>query len=206
MTARAVAPIAAAFVLVALVLCGCVASPPAGLSENELAQHRARILANTWANTGLPGEQPGVESHTASTSEEWLASMAECIGAIGLGASSWGYSTSEGYVLGTASGGDVDDPEALREFYVCAASYGPPQSFEELRSNAQLDYIYDYYQKSLVPCMIMNGFRPEAAPTRVEFHAIAGQWSPYYSVDVGLSAVQYEELEGICGAEIPSLD
>ena len=80
-----------------------------------------------------------------------------------------------------------------------------PGGFYEVLTDDQLNYIYDYYKKTLVPCMIMNGFTPTTAPTRTEFLALAGQWSPYYSVDVGLGPVQYEQVERVCGPERPEL-
>lgn len=195
----------AAVALVALSLSGCVAEPPPGPSPDAISAHRAEILEKTWANTGLTGEAPTAETQVASTEMEWIEAISGCLAEGGVMASGWSFGSDEGYALLEQSGGGVDDPAAQRVFYVCVATYAAPNETDAVLSDAQLNYIYDYYVSTLVPCMIMNGFTPTTAPTRVEFLALAGQWNPYYSVDVGLGPVQYEQIERICGAERPEL-
>jgi hypothetical protein len=201
MSARLAAVIAAAFVL-----SGCVAVPPPGPSESEIAAVQQNALVQTWARTGLPGSPPLVEPGPALDIDAWGQAVFECVTRQGFELQSFEWSTDDGAALIADSGGAVDDPAMQRAFYECIAAN--PREFDErdmVLTDAQLDYIYDYYLKSLVPCMVLNGFTPSTAPTRVEFLAIAGQWSPYYSVDVGISTVQYEQLEQTCGPERPQL-
>jgi hypothetical protein len=53
--------------------------------------------------------------------------------------------------------------------------------------------------------MVMKGFTPSSAPSRLEFHELTGHWSPYYAVDAGLTPQQYDEIELSCGPERPRL-
>ena len=198
----------AAVALVALTLSGCVAAPPPGPSGDELAAFNQHLLDETWANTGLEGvaERPEVSPGAALEESEWSASMAGCMAAGGIPSFGTNYSSDIGFVFVPVGGSPEASTAVQLLFYDCVARHPmiPGGTFEVL-SDEQLDYIYDYYKKTLVPCMIMNGFRPTTAPTRVEFLAIAGQWSPYYSVDVGISSAQYEDIERICGPERPEV-
>ena len=194
----------AAVVASALVLAGCVAVPPAGPSESEIAAVRASSLAQTWARTGLPGSPPTVEAGPVLDNDTWGQAVFDCVTQQGFTIQSFEWSSDEGAALSTASGGASIDPEMQRAFYECIAAH-PRALDDDQLTDDQLNYIYDYYLKTLVPCMVLNGFTPTTAPTRVEFLAIDGQWSPYYSVDVGISAVQYEQLEQICGPQRPQL-
>ena len=186
-----------------LLLAGCVATPPPGPSADEVEAFNERMLDLTWKGTGLSGERPVVNRTEALVMNEWIDATFACMSQSGIGDFSLSYGPDQGYALFGSDGGGVSAADQLA-FYECAAARSVLVT-DELLSNAQLDYIYDYYLRSLVPCMVMNGFRPTMAPTRIEFHAIAGQWSPYYSVDVGLSGVQYEQIESVCGAERPEL-
>jgi len=194
----------AALVAMALLLAGCVAVPPPGPSEAEIAEYNAELLDLTWAATGLEGvvDRPATGSGRPLQSAAWFDATFACMSAQGIGNLAITSSSESGFEL-YGAWTDADDQLA---FYRCAAAnpIDPAGSLEVLTDD-QLDYIYDYYLQSLVPCMVLNGFAPTSAPTRVEFHALAGQWSPYYSVDVGLGRVQYEEIESICGAERPLL-
>ena len=198
----------AAVALVALSLSGCVAEPPPGPSDEDVAAFNQRLLDETWANTGLEGraERPEVSQGAALDEDEWSTSMAACMADGGIPSFGTSYSAEAGFEFVAANGSqDVTDAVQL-QFYDCIARHPMiPGGFYEVLTDDQLNYIYDYYKKTLVPCMIMNGFTPTTAPTRVEFLAIAGQWSPYYSVDVGISSAQYEDIERICGPERPEL-
>lgn len=56
----------------------------------------------------------------------------------------------------------------------------PPITGEEL------DFTYDYYRQSLVPCLSNLGFPNPAPPTRKSFVASDGNWSPYDTVFTSL--------------------
>lgn len=199
----------AALMAGALLLSGCVpiAQPPAGPDDSEMAAINERMLDATWRITGLTGGPPAVEAGPATGANEWGQVVFSCMQQAGFTIQGFEYSLEGGAALGATSGDAVNDSPTQRAFYVCVAEnpYASDRR-DEVLSNEQLDYIYDYYLSWVVPCMVMNGFTPSSAPSREEFHTVAGQWSPYYSVDVGLSSVQYEHLEALCGAERPSLD
>jgi hypothetical protein len=46
---------------------------------------------------------------------------------------------------------------------------------------AQLDYLYDYYLESLIPCLEVNGIHIRTVQTRKQFLDRAGGWNPYVS-------------------------
>ena len=50
------------------------------------------------------------------------------------------------------------------------------------RSDAQLRLIYDYYRQSLGPCLDHFGFSFLPPPSKVDFLASKGDWSPYDAV------------------------
>jgi len=198
----------AAVALVALSLSGCVAEPPPGPSGDDVTAFNQRLLDETWANTGLEGiaERPEVSPGAALDESEWSTSMAACMNDGGVTSFGTGYSPDTGFEFVPVNGSQDVSTAVQLLFYDCIARHPMiPSGLFEVLSDEQLNYIYDYYKKTLVPCMIMNGFTPTTAPTRVEFLAIAGQWSPYYSVDVGISGTQYEDIERICGPERPEL-
>lgn len=189
-----------------LALAGCVAAPPPGASESEISALQERSLEQTWERTGLDGDPPAVEPGPAVASDAWGQTVYDCVLQQGFVLRGFEWSPDHGASLGADSGNDVDDPGLQRAFYECIAAN--PRAIDEhtiALTDAQLDYIYDYYLKSLVPCMVLNGFTPSTAPTREEFLAIRGQWSPYYSVDVGLSSIQFDQIEQTCGPERPQL-
>lgn len=192
--------------LVALSLSGCVAEPPPGPSDAEVAAMREHELDQTWARTGLAGDRPAVEAGSPVDSEAWGQAIYDCVQQRGFVMQAMEWSTDSGAAVATNSGDTVDDPELQRAFYECVAA--TPRAFDErdlVLTDAQLDYIYDYYETWLVPCVILQGYRFTDVPTRVEFHSLAGQWSPFYSVDISISGADYEQLERACGAEQPVL-
>jgi hypothetical protein len=205
MTARAAAFIAAAFVLCGGFLSGCVAVPPPGPSAAQRDAYRAETLRLTWANTGLTGEPPAVDEQQVETDIDWVQAVAQCLTDNGVASAGWSYGSGQGYSLAESPGVDLDDDAVQLSFYTCAAAFDPPQTFDAVLSDAQLDFIYDYYQDWLIPCVIMQGYHFTDVPTRTEFKVIAGQWSPFYSVDISISGADYEELERLCGAERPQL-
>ena len=189
-----------------LALAGCVVVPPPGPTDAAVAEYNAVMLDKSWANTGLDGavQRPAAGSGAPLPRLEWFDATFACMANSGIGGLSVGYTSADGYTLYGNNGPTDFEPNQQLAFYRCAAEH-PVNPEAELLTDDQLNYIYDYYLQALVPCMVLNGFPPSTAPTRVEFFALAGQWSPYYSVDVGLSGIQYEEIEQTCGPERPQL-
>ncbi len=191
-----------------LALAGCVAAPPPGPSDSDLAAFNEHLLDETWARTGLAdtAERPDVSDGAALDEGEWSDALADCMVDGGITSFGTSYSPDLGFSYIPADGTTEVAAEDKLLFYACVARHPMvPGGYFEALTDEQLDYVYDYYQTTLVPCMILNGFAPTAAPSRVEFHAIAGQWNPYYAVDVGLGGEQYEEIQRTCGPERPQL-
>lgn len=203
MFARAAALVAAAFVL-----CGCVAVAPAGPTATEVAGYNERILRSTWINTGISEifSQPQVEQGTALVIDDWFTAVFSCMTASGYDGYSIGYSYGSGATVGSSSGEVVTDAAVQLAFYRCAAA-NPVDvvASGELLSPAQIDYVYDYYQEWVVPCMIAEGLTVRDPPTRQDFHELYGQWSPYWSVHNTIGGTEVEDLQLVCGADRPAL-
>jgi hypothetical protein len=71
-------------------------------------------------------------------------------------------------------------------------------------SAAQLDYVYDYFQDSLVPCLQLQGLDVGFAPSRAEFAASSGWivWNPYSELAADLPPSRSAEIRERC-PELP---
>lgn len=67
-------------------------------------------------------------------------------------------------------------------------------------SAAQLDYVYDYFQDSLVPCLQLQGLNVGYAPSRAEFATAAGwiMWDPYSELGAAVPPSRSEEIRSRC--------
>jgi hypothetical protein len=67
-------------------------------------------------------------------------------------------------------------------------------------SAAQLDYLYDYFQDSLVPCLQLQGLEVGFAPSRSEFASSAGwiRWDPYSELGATLPPSRSAEIRSRC--------
>lgn len=79
------------------------------------------------------------------------------------------YDNGETYGLAFANGACVFDPQ------VVAVERAE-------RSDSDLRFIYDYYVLRLAPCLEEFGYGYFGAPSRDDFVASGGNWSPYDSV------------------------
>lgn len=200
MNARAAALVAAAFVL-----CGCVAVPPPGPTEADRVAFNERILDKSWANSGLPGERPAIDTQAETDSLAWVQAISLCMADSAVANYGWGFNGIDGYTLYGPSGDTVDDPDKQLAFYGCIAAHSYVDAYADVRTPAQLDFIYDYYADWLVPCVLDQGYTFGIVPTRDQFHEYNGQWTPYSAVVPNLTSTEYERLALACGAEIPAL-
>jgi hypothetical protein len=196
---------AAALVAAALVLSGCVATPPPGPTEVDLAAFQARMLELSWSNSGLSGEPPSVDPQPQSSVNDSVMAVGQCMEHAGVGGQSWEFSSSRGYMLYGPAEGPAGDPVVQLAFYTCVAAYGFVHTADEVRTPAQLDFIYDYFADWLVPCILDQGYALSEVPSRAEFHEIYGVWSPYWSISPSLTTRPLEELIAVCGPEMPEL-
>jgi hypothetical protein len=67
-------------------------------------------------------------------------------------------------------------------------------------SAAQLDYVYDYFQDSLVPCLQTQGLDVGVAPSRAEFAGSAGwiRWDPYSELGAAVPPSRSAEIRERC--------
>ncbi len=203
MTARAAALAAAV-----LALCGCAEAPPAGPTELQVTEYNARMLQTTWINTGLSEvfSRPVVEQGPPLTIDDWFNAVFTCLAARGYEGYSLSYGAGQGASVGSGSGEAVTDAAVQLAFYGCAAAHPVDVvATHELLSPAQIEYVYDYYQQWVVPCMSTAGFTVRDAPTRQAFRDGYGQWSPYWSVNTTIGGSEVEDLQRICGADRPAL-
>jgi hypothetical protein len=187
-------------VVVALVLSGCVAHPPPPATDEQLAEYTQHVLDQTWQSTGLEGtvDRPQVDAAQPAPMGDWLNSLSTCMKDVNDGSFTFEFNSDEGYVL---SGGDAPTTVTL---YTCIAAN--PLDYRRdgggFLTDAQLEYIYDYYADWLVPCMVNHGYTMTDAPSRDDFVASQGFWSPYVATANDVTAT---ELEPLCGPERPQL-
>jgi len=159
----AVAVIAASIVL----LSGCAEprrAPPSGLSAQELAEYNDYIGQRLWQSTGLPDSlRPEVTAEFVEP-EEWTERLGSC-------GDRWETVTS------------VGEQAAIITEYRCRMSYQLTPGVLSLLNTAQLDYLYDYYQDTLVPCLRIRGVEVPEVLSREEAVDVgrfsAYPWNPY---------------------------
>ena len=201
----------AAAIAVALSASGCaaVAPAPAGPTEDDLAAYNEQTLLAIWLNTGLAEtvERPVVTPAEPLSTADWFDFVMTCLNDRGHTQIGLSWSLSEGAVLQTSSGAVLNDDEAQLDFYECAAQHPlDPAADHTLLSDAELDYIYDYYVVQLVPCIVLNGYGLDPVVSREQFAELYGQWNPYYAIRQPINLRQFKELRSECGAERPPLE
>lgn len=199
---------ATALLAVALTLTGCTHPVPPGPSGAELEAYNQRILDRTWINSGLDGieQRPDVPRGESLDREDWDAAYVTCMVDAGFDHVGLGFSISEGFSLAMPNGASGQSPEELIAFYRCVAAH-PLARVDNvpIYSEAQLDYVYDYYRDWLVPCLRSEGYVLSQQLSRLQFATQGGQWSPYWSLVEPLSDSQYSALVTACGPERPAL-
>ncbi len=153
----------ASIVLILLLLAGCSAQPPTPTADDFdlIVQQR---LDSVWLQSGLDATlRPAVTAGEPLTQLDAASSFAGCMVDRG-----WpDYFVEKNGFGYRAIQLAVTDAEKL-DWYECFAAY-PVDSQYTLRSQAQFDLVYDYYQDTLIPCLAENGFAVTDAPTREEF-------------------------------------
>ncbi len=168
-------PLALATLLLVM-LSGCVPTralpaPPIGAELDELI---AAELDLQWQYVGLTPDspRPTVERIRIVVGAEAEAVHNQCM--IDAGYDEYGTDTS------TYFGASNFERLAL---YTCAAQYPVPPSALGLFSVEQLDFLYDYYETSAVPCLKASNVPVDEIPSREEYlNPPPGQffaWSPY---------------------------
>jgi hypothetical protein len=151
---------------------------PAGPGDARLEAAVRTELDRQWQLSGLQGivVRPDYVPAPIVTDREWDRLMLDCMDRAGVG--QWGYDEGSGLFVEGARPSASDQ----LAFYWCFAAY--PRV--ELLSAEQLDFVYDYYQRWLIPCIEMRGYNVMNAPTRkafVEADPDLDQWGPYGALE-----------------------
>jgi len=171
-----------------LLLSGCAEArkaPPSGVTEAELGSYRDLVDEQTWLYSGLAADyvKPEVERVELDTSD-WSEALSACELPIEAIAAS-------------------DPEQALLVEYTCRAKFQLSAGSLALLNTAQLNYLYDYYQDTLIPCLGVRGITLERVPTRNEVVDVARfgsyPWHPFDQLfDYGLGMAAPDDLVADC--------
>ena len=184
---------AVAVVGAALLLAGCTAAPMAepltGLTADEEVLY-AQSFALQWSGIEVP-DAPEVPVVAYVPSAGWGTVVAGCMNAAG-------YEQYAATRSGMSYPSRESDAETLA-LYTCIGQYPVQADFSAYANKAQLEYLYDYFRNSLVPCLAARGYIvPGTAPSREEFTELTVQprWNPYNA----LQKVPTEAVRESCPA------
>ena len=166
-------------------LCGCVGQipEPAKPTEQDATAQVQQMLDATRERFDIAGAPLVAAAIRPKTYERWDAEMKKCLRASGIqDAVGIGWS-NEGYELLLEGG--TSDSEQNEIMYRCVAD-DPPDGREMgmLFSDEQREYLWDYYQRWIIPCLASRRVAMLGMPTREYFMAQSDYpWSPYEFVD-----------------------
>jgi hypothetical protein len=140
---------------------------------------------------------PKVEMEHVVPIADWPATMSRCMTSAGF----------QDYEVGpegelTVHRSSVDQTyEELVAFYVCEVQFPPDPTESQMLGPAQRDYVYTYYERWLVPCLVMSGYQLSEMPSRSDFiddWRDLGWWSPYESIGPLKYGESYDRLLKKC--------
>jgi hypothetical protein len=197
----------AALVVLAVSGCSATTAPPQALSDAELDDRVRAELDRQWAFTGLDGVVPRPEPAVEIVGTDGAASQGfwECMSAAGF--ESWGFSGDAGLTLSLADGSaPAPSPDQQLAFYSCNARF----PMIDTLTVDQLNFIYDYYQRWLIPCLADAGYPVGVAPSRREFTTETPQfgwrWRPYAAIADVPGETRYVALQRECKPTLPGID
>jgi hypothetical protein len=201
-----------ALMCAALALTGCAGQPPVappGPNDQQVAsmmqQWAKKETANYQADLALMVNNFGFVRFVKPS--EWSKVMNECVRS--LGGSRFLYGPGNQASLPALSA-----PEAKYTYAAnaeCRIEYPMSSMRSRLRTPEQLDYIYDYYQARLIPCLRSAGFQIGHVPTSDQYRELSENgitaWDPYGSLTRGpsQSAVSITALKARCPALPPGI-
>ncbi|MGJ8720688.1 MAG: hypothetical protein ACSHW9_02475 [Salinibacterium amurskyense] len=148
-------------------------SPEEAMAAVE--QENERLLAEL--HVSYPDASVPTVSQVALVSlKEWPHVMSKCLNEEGF----------ETNVVDEGVGGTLTDaqkePYAVA-MYACNIKYPMDPRYTVPFSDAQLNYLYDYYTGDLTDCLTAEGITVEEPPSRQKFLETysAGSWTPYAS-------------------------
>ena len=146
---------------------GCGASsmpsppPPATDTERDVALERYYDTRWEELKSIVPGlERPLLDRVEVVADDRWTGFIEMCIGQ---------YAAS------------LESDHAFQiALLACQEQYPSQSLFESIKSDAQLDFLYDYYAEFVEPCLVLSGYAISPRPTREEFYLGGGYtWNVY---------------------------
>lgn len=193
-----------------LLASGCARELPSGPTQAEVDAYWDTVLAATWDNTTASQEleRPVVESEGPIRRDTWWEVIMQCLSGEDVAFSSLSYNNDTGFDIDFEGSIDQESRNAAElALYTCVARH--PQDVVAdgtLLSDAQMEYIYDYYQQWLTPCLAEQGAPVVGeSPGRDLFRIIDGQWSPYSQLGPR-TETEVARLTEACGPNRPPLD
>ena len=172
--------LAAAAIVLALAGCSAVRPPQPGLTDTELSNYYELRADTEWADTGLPDElRPPALPVQVVSGEEWGDVLADCM-------NDAGYDNYAGLGGGLSSyyvARPFDEAQAeVATLYSCQSAVRLDSDADYLLNPAEVEFLYDYYEQVLVPCLEVHNVQLNDAPTHAKFVETNAGWNPYYSV------------------------
>ena len=195
--------------VVVFLVSACVAPaeriPP--MTDDELTQFAAAQRADYWVNLGVPNDTPplAVQFIEYVDVEQYGNVQTECVDGM----------QSEPVrpdIAEVVAGVELERrPQLIMDlqWFICEGMY--PLELEDmgLLSAAQLDALYEHYQRFTVPCLVAKGYQVGPPPSLEDFRRAGWpSWSPvdalvidYDSVSGGLPMDVYVDLYEDCRAQ-----
>jgi hypothetical protein len=179
-------------------LAGCAAAshePPPGPTSYEIEAFTADVLDVEWADAsrGQGLERPVVERERFIRFEEWGDVRAACMVESGYNYTYMDERGLQGLIAG------ADPAEHAIAWYTCGARLPIDPIDLGLLSTAQVEYVYDYFQRWLMPCLERNGYIVGELPERSFFlQSKRILWNPYSSIELAGGPEQTRLLFEAC--------
>jgi hypothetical protein len=205
--ARAAAGIGATM-LAAVVLVGCTSAPPEPrpATDEEISALFDQQARDWWESFACDEPMPDYEVIEVLPPELAYERQLECLKEVEIPGASL---TDDGGFIFPADG-DFDDPAFLlvqERYWLCAQQYPADNMGDQVLSQDQLAWVYDFYVERYRPCLASLGFEFVDFPRRERFIGdTAGylSWVPHdYSVAPIPTPQQWQMLAARC--PLPSL-
>jgi hypothetical protein len=214
MTNRSTRAMASLTVAVAVIVGvgGCTGAepgppPPPQLSEQEVDAAYAEFLDQSWqrVESAFPdAERPDVDLVRFIDQSEWAEVIVACLVEQGVDAK-----VSNDGQGGYESQGVVGQELSMAiAAYVCDAKYPVDPSLTQPLTDAELDYVYDYFVNVLNPCLEREGIEVTEPPSRQAFKdslLTVDSWTPYLAVLENPGQDEWTRLNRVCPQAAPGL-
>lgn len=189
------------------VLCGCTGAidVPQGLPAEQLESMTRATVDATWEATGL-STRPAAEVGETESGATFFDAMRDCMFASGVNLDGMSVDANGGYTPMLVNH-DEPGPADRIAFYQCFAQHPiDPVSGTGIATREQLEYVFDYWTRWLMPCIAMHGYSVANTPERQVFVRQGSYtWSAYGAVTDYRTIEQVDELKAECGPEYGAL-